>query len=158
MLLSYAIDASLILFFALVFKKKILHSYEYIFIYLVFTFFFITLVDFATPYNSHLFGLTKDKVEYWSILIVQLLIIPILVLFYLERLNLSKSKTKKLGIFVFFVLLIYLIEQALVHVGYIKYKNWQAWWSPIAWGIALGIVYLIQQLYHKHLIKDGYIS
>ncbi|MDQ0247465.1 hypothetical protein J2S09_005114 [Bacillus fengqiuensis] len=137
--------------------EKALHPLEHIFIWLLFVAVFITFVDLATPKNSEMFTIKHEWTFRLGLRLNEIIIVPLIMLFYLEQVHKTNTFIKNVINFVVFLLILLLNEWLLKKLNVIDPKEWNDWWSIPNWTLWLIFSFIMQRLFRKLLIKEGVI-
>jgi hypothetical protein len=148
--------ASLLLIHYVV-SEKALHPLEHVFVWLLFVSVFITFVDLATPKNSEMFTIKHEWTNRYGLRLNEIIIVPLIMLFYLERIHKIDTLIKKMANFIVFLLILLLNEWLLKQFNVIEQKEWNDWWSVPNWILWLIFALIVQKLFRKLLIKEGVI-
>lgn len=138
--------------------EKRLHVYEQVFTYLLFTMVFVTTVDLLTPKNSQYLKVSDDPLLFAMLRLVGVGLIPLVVLFYLEGMNVLDGVFKKGMATLLAIGVLFGVESGVIFLEGIHYDEWQRWWSLIGWFLMLMFAYGSQQGFRRLLRKEGVVS
>ncbi|MGZ4030702.1 MAG: hypothetical protein ACXVDJ_00840 [Tumebacillaceae bacterium] len=137
---------------------KKLHPAEYAFVWLAFVPVFITAFDIATPLNSYHIKPTKSPMLFAAHRLSELIVIPLLLLIYLDVAHRMRTWTRRIGAFVVCFLLLNVVEFMSVHLHLFTYLDWSAWRSSVFWLVFLLYAILLQIGMRQLLKKEGIVA
>jgi hypothetical protein len=150
------ISLALILINTIFTYKKKTPILTYIFVWLVIEFFFTSFISVIVD-NVEFWKVSKNAKDFIIFRVAEVIVIPLVLLFYLEVLQVKISVKLKLIYAVIWVLMLLGVESLLVNLDIIKYANWQIGWSIAVWVLFLLLVILAQLLFNKILRREGVI-
>jgi hypothetical protein len=134
---------------------KKLHATEIAFVWLTFMGVLITAFDTAVPLNSDYFKPTTSPLLYTAHLLYEFLILPVVVLLYLDSTHRLRSWIAKLATFVICFCVLRGLEGLAVFFHLFKYVQWNPWWSLLVWVIVLCFVNLLQTGMRAVMKREG---
>ncbi len=128
----------------------------------IFLFLFIELI-----FNSYIavlyinfsnweIGASKDSTIIFRLW--ELVLVPLLYVWYFNFVATFKRKFVKLYITLFFIGSIYMLELLLARLKVITYKNWQPELSILCISLILLLTYFLKHLFHNRLRNEGIAS
>lgn len=157
MVFAFILCIASLLLIHYVITEKTLHPLEHVFIWLLFVPVFITFVDLATPKNSEMFTIKHGWTFRLGLRLNEVIIVPIITLFFLEQIHKTDTLIKKMTNFILFLLILLLNEWLLKKLDVINPKEWNDWWSLPNWMLWLTFSLIMQRVFRKLLIKEGVI-
>jgi hypothetical protein len=154
--LSGFISLALILINTIFTYKKKTPILTLIFVCLVVEFFFTSYISVIVD-NAELWKVSKNTKDFIIFRVAEVIIIPIVMLFYLEVLHSKISVKFKMIYAVIWVLMLFCAESLLVSLDIFTYTKWQIEWSIAVWSMFLLLVILTQSLFNKILRSEGVI-
>jgi hypothetical protein len=154
--LSGFISLALILINTIFTYKKKTPILTLIFVCLVVEFFFTSFISVIVD-NAELWKVSKNTKDFIIFRVAEVIIIPIVMLFYLEVLHSKISVKFKMIYAVIWVLMLFCAESLLVSLDIFTYTKWQIEWSIAVWSMFLLLVILTQSLFNKILRSEGVI-
>jgi hypothetical protein len=137
--------------------KKLTPLLTLIFLWLVIEFSFTSFISVIVD-NAKLWEVGKNPKDFVIFRVVEVVVIPLLMLFYLEILNYIKVLKVRIIFTLTWILLLFGMEYSLVKFKVMKYVNWQIGWSFVTWFLFLMFIFMIQLLFNKILKKEGVIK
>lgn len=129
---------------------------ECLFIWLVVSTINLNVFDILTG-NLKLIEITKQMQMFWASFLNRHLLIPLLVVLFIDKYESAKSAAKKVGCFVLWVLMLAALQYAASWAGIIKFVNWKFSWSMAEWaGVMLATLYC--RVFFHCLLRKGGIS
>jgi hypothetical protein len=156
MKLAGFISLSLILINSIFTYKKKTPTLTLFFVWLFIEFFFTSFISVIVD-NAELWKVSTNTKDFIIFRVVEVIAIPIIMLFYLEILHAKISVKLKLMFAVIWILLLFCVESLLVSLDIFKYTKWQIGWSIAVWFLFLLIVILTHSLFNKILRREGVI-
>lgn len=150
------ISLSLILINSIFTYKKKTPILTLIFVWLVIEFFFTSFISVIVD-NAEFWKVSKNTKDFIIFRVAEVIVIPIVMLFYLEVLHAKISVKFKMMFTVIWVLMLFCVESLLVSLDIFNYTKWQIGWSFAVWFIFLLLVILTQTLFNKVLRSEGVI-
>lgn len=117
--------------------------------------FFLTSYISVIVDNGELWKVSKETKKFILFRVAEVVVFPILMLYYLELLILMNSIKFKVFFTMTWALLLFCIEYLLVLLEIFKYANWKMGWSIATWFIFLILVFLIQIVFNRLLKREG---
>lgn len=151
------IAVSILLFISFFSVKKRLHTYEYVFVLLIMEF-LITSYTAVFYVNGKYFVVSKELPEFFTYKVVQLIIVPFIILWSLELIMRLNVRFIRFIMIVSSISLLFFIDQTLVHLGIIEYRNWKPVWSIITWISFILLACASQRFFRVLLVKEGEIQ
>jgi hypothetical protein len=155
--LSGFISLALILINTIFTYKKKTPILTLIFVCLVVEFFFTSFISVIVD-NAELWIVSKNTKDFIIFRVAEVIIIPIIMLFYLEVLHSEISVKFKMIYAVIWVLMLFCAESLLVSLDIINYAKWKMEWSLVVWFIFLVLVIVTQTLFNQILRSEGVIE
>jgi hypothetical protein len=142
----------LIISFILVSRKNNLLLLIFVFMCIeyLFTSFISVIVD-----NENLWKVSENPGQFLMFRVAEVVIFPLMLLWYLEMEKLLKTSTKRLVLKVIATLILMGIERILVMLDIMKYSKWQLWASFLTWFLLLSITIVLGKIYSRLLQKEG---
>lgn len=131
-------SVSFILLLAYIVSKRKLHLFEILFIWMVVIIIhnnFLTI----TAINLRMFDFAETPNNYWSLVLMRMLLIPLLIIWYLDHTLSPKWYTKWVWLPIGILLLVGIENMGQVLNVY-KATRWKFWWSFIEWFVILVLV------------------
>jgi hypothetical protein len=153
MKLSIISSFAILLVVSYLVTPKRLHIFERLFVWLLFQFIYFLYLGTVTTNLKNLV-MPESNSLYVSYIIFNAIIIPLVILWYLEFLHRLQSLFAKIVITIFWVGVMVSFEYiaSSLHVFY-RQPVWELWWSVIIWSVFLLIAY-ISDLIVKKMMKD----
>jgi hypothetical protein len=148
------ISLALILINTIFTYKKKTPILTLIFVFLVIEFFFTSFISVIVD-NAELWKVSNNPKDFIIFRVVEVIVIPIVMLFFLEILHSKISVKFKMIYAVIWVLMLFCVESLLVSLDIFNYTKWQIGWSITVWFIFLLLVILTQSLFNKILRNEG---
>jgi hypothetical protein len=155
--LAMFISFSLILINTFFLYRKKTPIQTLILVLLLIEFFLTSLISVIVD-NAKLWEISKGGNNFVLFRIAEVVVFPILLLFYLEFYNTMNSIKSKGLLTAFSVLLLFSLEYLLIQLDVFHYKNWKIWWSFSTWFLLITMILLTQAFFHKVLKKEGVIQ
>lgn len=143
----------IILFFiSVIWRRKNIYLLEFFAIWFFLATISQNLTDIAMA-NLELFKVTKKIEMFWASFLNRFLLIPLILILFVDFYSVSKSFIGKVLLFVACVLILTIVDQAASWLGIIKFQHWEIWWSLLGWACiflaALGCRKILQYLLRK---------
>ncbi|ARU60731.1 hypothetical protein CBW65_06245 [Tumebacillus avium] len=152
---AFLSSAGILLLVAFISLPKRLHPREIAAVWLGLVFVFVTLLGMAGPSNGKFLFMQENLSTYISIRLWEVLVIPLVMLLYLNgNQALKRGRAKLLAALTCFLVL-YGWELLVVSLKVIKYNKWQFWWSPIFWLLMLIYGIFVQKGMRRLLRREG---
>ncbi|MDC3414998.1 hypothetical protein NC797_15265 [Aquibacillus sp. 3ASR75-11] len=153
---QYVFILSILLIMSFFVTKKKCNVLENIFLFCVLEFVFTSY--FAILYINHNFWEITKSIEWFiAFRIYEVIIVPLLYMFYYNLIPKLQTKLSKVVYTLLFVGILYGNEYILVKWGVIVYSNWNAWQSILFLSIILTSVYFLL-LGFRHILKIEGVS
>jgi hypothetical protein len=150
------ISLALILINTIFTYKKKTPTLTLIFVCLVIEFFFTSFISVIVD-NAEFWKVSKEPKDFIIFRVAEVIVIPIVMLFYLEVLH-SKILVKfKMIYAVIWVLILFGVERLLISLNIFDYTGWHMEWSIAIWFIFLLLTIFTQLLFNKILRSEGVI-
>jgi hypothetical protein len=150
------ISLSLILINSIFTYKKKTPILTLIFVWLVIEFFFTSFISVIVD-NAEYWKVSKNTKDFIIFRVAEVIVIPIVMLFYLEVIHAKISGKFKMMFAVIWILLLFCVESLLVSLDIFNYTKWQIGWSIGVWFLFLLLVLLTQSLFNKILSREGVV-
>jgi hypothetical protein len=134
--------------------KKATHTLTLIFLLMVIEFFFTSFISVIVD-NAKLWTVTQTTRYLIMFRVTEVVVFPLLLLWYIELVKRGPSISKKLMISVLWVSVLVGVETILSHVHIFTYENWKVWGSIIVWFTFLSFLQILQSLFSRILFKEG---
>ncbi|MFB6466335.1 hypothetical protein ACE38V_05850 [Cytobacillus sp. Hz8] len=155
--MTFALIGALAVIILVLFMKlnKHLIIFEYLFFWLLILFVFTTLFDVGT--HHHLFSISNKVSDYYSLRLTEFVIIPVLLLTFLDRISTRKSVRNKLVMTVIMFLLLLGVETILRNwVQAFQYDQWSMGKSMMTWLGFFAFLYISHHIFQSLWIKGRY--
>ena len=141
-----------IISFVLISKKNNLLLLIFVFmcIEFLFTSFISVIVD-----NESLWKVSEDPWQFLMFRVAEVIIFPLMLLWYLEIEGMLETSTKRLVLKVIATFILMGIERILVILDIMKYSKWQLWASFLTWILFLSITIILGKIFRSLLQKEG---
>mgnify|MGYP005756024961 CR=1 FL=1 len=140
-----------ILFFSI---KKKMNTLEHTFILLIVIFIFTSITSSITD-NVKIWSLSDETKLHGTFKVIQLIGIPLLFMYFINRLVVVQDWKKRITKFISFIFILMLYEWTWLKAGIIKHTNWHFGLSFVLWTVLFLLVLLLLQLFKKILKKEG---
>ncbi|TCP52173.1 hypothetical protein EV586_11424 [Tumebacillus sp. BK434] len=154
MVTAFLVSAAMLLLVAFICLPKRLHPREIATVWTGFVFVLITLLGMAGPKNGKFLSVQEDLPTYVSIRIWEVLVIPLVLLLYLNRSQSLERRGAKWLAALFCLLVLYGCELGIVCLKVMSYQRWQFWWSPFFWLVMLAFAVGLQKGMRSLLQKE----
>ena len=134
--------------------KKANHTLTLIFLLMVIEFFFTSFISVIVD-NAKLWSVTKSTRYFIMFRVTEVVVFPLLLLWYIESVKRGSTFSKKLIITVLWVGVLVGVETILSHVHIFTYEKWKVWGSIIVWFTFLSFLQILQGLFSRILFKEG---
>ncbi|MEH7438753.1 hypothetical protein V7182_14880 [Neobacillus drentensis] len=134
--------------------KKANHTLTLIFLLMLIEFFFTSFISVIVD-NAKLWTVTQSTRYLIMFRVTEVVVFPLLLLWYIEMVKRGSSISKKLMITVLWVGVLVGVETILSHVHIFTYEKWKVWGSIIVWSTFLLFLYFLQDFFNKILFKEG---
>jgi hypothetical protein len=134
--------------------KKATHTLTLIFLLMVIEFFFTSFISVIVD-NAKLWTVTQSTRYLIMFRVIEVVVFPILLLWYIESVKRVGTFSKKLIITVLWVGVLVGVETILIHVHIFTYEKWKVWSSIIVWFTFLSFLHFLQSLFSRILFKEG---
>lgn len=141
----------------LIWKSKNLYLIEILTIWLFISTLNQNILDIMIS-NLELLEITKSQQMFWSSFFNRYLLIPLLVILFVNFYSISKSTINKIFLFFISLLLLTTIDQLVMWVGILKYHRWVTWWSIIGWLCILLATLGCRKILHYLLLKGNEVT
>jgi hypothetical protein len=145
----------LTLFYAIMPKK--LHLLEQWFIWMFFVFFYSSFISTIVD-NTELWVLSEKVAYVWHFILFQIVLLPVIILFFLHSILLCKKRWQKGIVAVVFIFTFLLSEQLLIYTSVIRIRDWSLLHSILTWITILTITLYVQNRFRKILKKEGVLK
>jgi hypothetical protein len=142
----------LVISFVLISKKNnplvfffVLMCMEYLF-----TSFISVIVD-----NENLWKVSKEPWHFLMFRISEVIIIPLMLLLYLEIDRRLSTAAKRLLLIIAATFIMVGLERTLPILDMMKYVNWKLWASFLTWFLFLAITSMLGRIFCRILYKEG---
>lgn len=152
---AFLISAGILLLVAYISLPKRLHPREVAVVWMGFVFVFVTLLGMAGPENGKFLKMQEDLSTYFSIRIWEMMVIPLVLLLYLNGDQALKRRRAKLLAALGCYLVLYGWELLVVFLQVINYDKWKFWWSPFFWLLMLVYAIGLQKGMRRLLRREG---
>jgi hypothetical protein len=115
------------------------------------------LLDIAIS-NLELLEITRSQQMFWASFFNRYLLIPFLIVLFVDLYSVSKSSTNKAFLFVSWLLILTLMDRAVMWVGILKYHKWETWWSLVGWLCILLATLGFRKVLHYLLLKGNEVA
>jgi hypothetical protein len=150
------ISLALILINTIFTYKKKTPILTLIFVGLVIEFLFTSFISVIVD-NAELWKVSKSPKDFIIFRLVEVIVIPIVMLFYLEIFSSKISVKFKMIYAVIWVLVLFCVERLLISLDIFEYTGWKMEWSIAVWFLFLFLIIVTQQLFNKILRSEGVI-
>lgn len=140
----------IISFFAL---KKAHHPLTLIFLLMVIEFLYTSFISVIVD-NAELWTVTKTTRYFIMFRVTEVVVFPLLLLWYIESVKRVSTFSKKLLITVIWVGILVGVETILIHIHLFTYEKWEVWGSIIVWSILLLFLHILQGIFNRILFKE----
>jgi hypothetical protein len=151
------ISLALILLNTIFSYKKKTPILTLIFVCLVIEFFFTSFISVIVD-NAELWKVSQNTKDFIIFRVAEVIVIPIVLLFYLEVLHAKISVKFKLIYAVIWVSLLFCVESLLVSLNIFSYTKWKMGWSIAVWFMFLFLVIVTKSLFNQILRNEGGIE
>jgi hypothetical protein len=134
--------------------KKATHTLTLIFLLMVIEFFFTSFISVIVD-NAKLWTVTQSTRYLIMFRVTEVVVFPLLLLWYIESVKRGGTFSKKLVITVLWVGVLVGVETILSHVHIFTYEKWKVWGSIIVWFTFLSFLQVLQVLFSRMLFKEG---
>jgi hypothetical protein len=134
--------------------KKATHTLTLIFLLMVIEFFFTSFISVIVD-NAKLWTVTQSTRYLIMFRVTEVVVFPLLLLWYIESVKRGGTFSKKLIITVLWVGVLVGVETILSHVHIFTYEKWKVWGSIIVWFTFLSFLQVLQGLFSRILFKEG---
>lgn len=134
--------------------KKANHALTLIFLLMVIEFFFTSFISVIVD-NAKLWTVTKSTRYFIMFRVTEVVVFPLLLLFYIETVKRMTTPLKKLIISMLWVGILVGVETILIHIHIFTYEKWKIWGSIIVWSTFLLFLYILRGIFTKILYKEG---
>ena len=134
--------------------KKANHTLTLIFLLMVIEFFFTSFISVIVD-NAKLWTVTKSTRYLIMFRVTEVVVFPLLLLWYIESVKRGGTFSKKLIITVLWVGVLVGVETILSHLHIFTYEKWKVWGSIIVWFTFLSFLQILQGLFSRILFKEG---
>ncbi|QHS22412.1 hypothetical protein GWK91_05345 [Virgibacillus sp. MSP4-1] len=149
-----AVNVSLLLLIASISTKKTLNILENSFLYLVLVF-FVTGYTAVYYINLKLWSVADDPQLFLILRLYEVVMIPVLCLWYFNLLEVCKSWGSKGVLTTFMTGILGMVQLVMTNWGVIQYKNWQFWQSIVTFLVLLLVVRMLHVWFQSKLLKEG---
>jgi hypothetical protein len=141
----------------IIWKRKSLYLIEILSLWLFLATLNQNLLDIAIS-NLDLLEITNMQQMFWASFFNRFLLIPLLIIIFVDSYSLLKSSIKKGFLFISWVVLLAFIDRAVMWVGILKYHKWETWWSLLGWFCILLATLGCRKLLHYLLLKGNEVA
>ncbi|MDR6125315.1 hypothetical protein QFZ87_004912 [Bacillus sp. SLBN-46] len=134
--------------------KKATHTITLIFLLMVIEFFFTSFISVIVD-NAKLWTVTQSTRYLIMFRVIEVVVFPLLLLWYIESVKRVGTFSKKLIITVLWVGVLVGVETILSHFHIFTYEKWKVWGSIIVWFTFLSFLHFLQGLFSRILFKEG---
>jgi hypothetical protein len=145
----------LTLFYVTMPKK--LHLLEQWFIWMFFVFFYTSFISIIVD-NTELWVLSEKVAYVWHFKLFQIVLLPVIILFFLHSIILCKKRWQKGIVVVVFIITFLLSEQLLIYTSVIRIRDWSLLQSILTWFTILTITLYVQISFRNLLKKEGVLK
>lgn len=142
----------LIIFFVLISKKN--NPLVFIFVLMCIEYLFTSFISVIVD-NENLWKVSKEPWHFLMFRISEVIIIPLMLLLYLEIDRRLSTAAKRLLLIIAATFIMVGLERTLPILDIMKYVNWKLWASFLTWFLFLAITRLLRRMYSRILLKEG---
>jgi len=134
-------------------SKKNLYLFEIIFIWMVVN---IIHHNFMTIFalNMGMFDFGKNPAQYWTMALNRVFLIPLLIIWYLDRSLDGNRPYKKWSFLPVIISILVGIEYLANALNVYNFNQWKLWWSFIEWFVIFLLVNYVWVWFQKLLRKE----
>lgn len=140
-----------LLFFIWVPPKK-LHMFEIIFLWIIITFFYQSIFASLTI-NLHWIEISTVLGSYWALVVNRLLIIPLFIIWLMDRIWRQTGVMAKIAYVALAVLSLTGMQTIAVRIGLIRPVQWHGWMTAATWLalilLAMALLKVFQSCFKK---------
>ncbi|TJY41808.1 hypothetical protein E5161_11430 [Cohnella pontilimi] len=152
MVLSIFFSLTMIVGITYAVTKKNLHIFEILFLWMIILIIHHNFVTITTV-NLHLFRFADRLPFYWTIVFERVVLIPLLIVYYFDRMVVRRPYQKWVWL-PFGILLLTGLEYLTVNLDLFSYERWKFWWSPIEWLVLFLLVHYSWLWFRSRLRKE----
>jgi hypothetical protein len=115
------------------------------------------LLDIAIS-NLNLLEITNSQQMFWASFFNRFLLIPFLIILFVDIFFALTSSVKKIILFVTWIVLLSIIDRAVIWVGILNYHKWETWWSLVGWLCILIATLGCRKFLHYLLLKGKEVA
>ncbi|TVY03952.1 hypothetical protein FPZ49_30985 [Paenibacillus cremeus] len=108
--------------------------------------------------NAQRLVVAKNTPQFIIFRLTEIVVLPLLLLFFLEAINSARTNFKKLLLAAFWTGLLTGVEALLVFTQVLTYQHWNIGRSMLAWAFFVGLAYTAQLIYSRILLKEGLLQ
>jgi hypothetical protein len=133
-------------------SKKTLHLFEIFFIWMVSN---IIHHNFMTIFalNMEMINFNSNSTSYWTMALIRLFLIPILIIWYIDKTQDPKNKKILKNLLILIPLLIG-VEYLATFLDVYDFKKWNLLFSIIEWGAILLVITFLSTCFKNILRKE----
>jgi hypothetical protein len=133
-------------------SKKTLHLFEIFFIWMVSN---IIHHNFMTIFalNMEMINFNSNSTSYWTMALIRLFLIPILIIWYIDKTQDPKNKKILKNLLILIPLLIG-VEYLATLLDVYDFKKWNLLFSIIEWGAILLVITFLSTCFKNILRKE----
>ncbi|WP_413303907.1 hypothetical protein AA0X95_27055 [Bacillus sp. 1P10SD] len=134
--------------------KKVNHPLTLIFLLMVIEFLYTSFISVIVD-NAKLWTVTKSTRYLIMFRVTEVVVFPLLLLWYIESVKRVSTLSKKLLITVIWVGVLVGVETILIHIHLFTYEKWKVWGSIIVWSTFLLFLQFLQGIFSRILFYEG---
>jgi hypothetical protein len=150
MAVSFFYSLSILVALSFTLRNKRLHLFEVIFLWIIITFFYQSIITILSS-NMKLLEVTTNIETNWAYVSSRLVLIPTLITWFIEF---STFKKLKAVYIVFMILIMITFDFLFEATSVIKHVNWSIWKSLITWFIFVWIIISLHRGYRAILKRE----
>lgn len=151
---SLFISMTLILIISFVLISKKNNPLVFIFVLMCIEYLFTSFISVIVD-NENLWKVSKEPWHFLMFRISEVIIIPLMLLLYLEIDRRLSTAAKRLLLIIAATFIMVGLERLLPILDIMKYVNWKLWASFLTWFLFLAITRLLRRMYSRILLKEG---
>ncbi|WP_442596563.1 hypothetical protein [Neobacillus sp. D3-1R] len=157
MKISLFIDFIIFISILFLLKKKHFHIVQYLFVFLTLVFIYSSFISIIVD-NLELWKVKEKVTAYVPFRMAEIILFPMLTLWFIELFYFSKNKLYQCFIFLSFIFLPIFFEKWLIYLKIIDFIKWDVFQTMIVWFFFYLIALLIHLIIGKLLAKEGYFD
>lgn len=151
---SLFISMTLILIISFVLISKKNNPLVFIFVLMCIEYLFTSFISVIVD-NENLWKVSKEPWHFLMFRISEVIIIPLMLLLYLEIDRRLSTAAKRLLLIIAATFIMVGLERLLPILDIMKYVNWKLWASFLTWFLFLAITRLLRRMFSRILLKEG---